>query len=131
MSDRRKIFMVEDSETQALALTFILDKQGIDAVVAGDSEAAMLCLSQSRFDAAIIDYHLPGMEGDELCRRIRQNVSTRSLPLIMLTSEDSAEVISIDSGADVYISKPIDVDILLMRLGALFNKAARAGQELD
>lgn len=123
MQDKRKILVVEDSETQALALTYILMNQGLEVIVAADGEAALQNLMTARFDAAIIDYHLPGLQGDELCRRIRQNVGTRGLPIIMLTSEDSAEVSSIDSGADVYISKPIDIEILTMRLNALFNKS--------
>jgi len=131
MPDKRRILIVEDSETQALALTFILENQDMDSMVAADSEQAMQYLSHTRFDAAIIDYHLPGMEGDELCRRIRQNVGTRSLPLIMLTSENSAEVISIDSGADAYVSKPIDVEILMMRLHALINKGNGATNSLN
>lgn len=130
MSDSRKVLVVEDSETQALALTFLLEKSGMDVTVVVDSEKALQALMSSRFDAAIIDYHLPGMRGDELCRRIRQNVGTRSLPIVMLTSEDSAEVTSIDSGADVYISKPIDPEILSMRLNALFNKSMHSSAEI-
>ncbi|RYZ53256.1 MAG: response regulator [Proteobacteria bacterium] len=130
MSDSRKVLVVEDSETQALALTYLLEKSGMDVTVVVDSEKALQALMSSRFDAAIIDYHLPGMRGDELCRRIRQNVGTRSLPIVMLTAEDSAEVTSIDSGADVYISKPIDPEILSMRLNALFNKSLHSSAEI-
>src|SRR4051812_14720165 len=116
----KKVLIVEDSETQALALAYMLEQEGLQVQVASNSEEAFLALKESVFDAAIIDYHLPGLRGDELCRRIRQNVGTRSLPLIILTSENTAEVNSIDSGADVYVAKPVDADILRMRLFALF-----------
>jgi two-component system sensor histidine kinase/response regulator len=121
MSGKLRILVVEDSETQALALAYILEKEGLDVTIVPDSEKAFQCLTRENFDAAVVDYHLPGMQGDELCRRIRQYVGTRGLPVVMLTSEN-AEIKAIDSGADVYVSKPIDQDILLVRIKALLNR---------
>ncbi|HYX31473.1 MAG TPA: response regulator [Oligoflexus sp.] len=129
MSSEQKILVVEDSETQALALAYALENEGIQVTIAADSDKAFQALMDSRFDAVIIDYHLPGMRGDELCRRIRQNISTRSLPIVMLTAVNTSEVSSIDSGADIYLSKPIDTEILVMRLNALYLKGERLPKE--
>ncbi|RZA26673.1 MAG: response regulator [Proteobacteria bacterium] len=130
MSFKRRILIVEDSETQALALAFILEKEGMESVIVPDSDKALKLLMTESFDGAIIDFHLPYTKGDELCRRIRQNVGTRSLPLVMLTAETSVEVSIINSGADVYVSKPIDSEILIMRLNALISKAGRTPSAL-
>ncbi|MDX1513078.1 MAG: response regulator, partial [Gammaproteobacteria bacterium] len=76
-------------------------------------------------DLIVSDHHLPGMQGDALCQRVRQNLNTRGIPILMLTSQDSedAELRGLESGADDYLSKSESDDVLLLRLNALLRKA--------
>jgi len=68
------ILIVEDSETQALQLRYLLEEQGWDVIRASTGESALDELNRQRPALIIADYHLPGIQGDELCRRVRMNV---------------------------------------------------------
>ena len=125
MSNSERILIVEDSATQALLLSFTLEEQGWTVVCASTAEAAMEVLQRESFDLIICDYHLPGIQGDVFCRQIQMNVNLRGVPILMLTVEGNAEAEQrgLDSGADDYISKSEDKEILLLRIRSLLRKA--------
>src|SRR6201996_3281558 len=104
-----QILIVEDSETQALKLRFLLEGEGWEVARAATAESALEELNRSLPALIIADYHLPGMRGDELCRRIRVNVRTRGIPILILTMEQAQgkELAGLDSGADDYVSKSV------------------------
>jgi CheY-like chemotaxis protein len=78
--------VVEDSETQALALRGRLEAEGYVVDTVGSAEAALERLNGPLPDLVVADFHLPGMDGRELSRQLRLNRRTRTLPLLMLTS---------------------------------------------
>jgi two-component system NtrC family sensor kinase len=119
-----RIVVVEDSETQAFKLSLLLEEQGWQVSIAGAGEAALAALSDPLPDLIIVDYHLPGMRGDEFCRQIRMNMNTRGIPVLMLTASgpDTAEIQSLESGADGYVSKSESPEVLLSRIRALLRK---------
>jgi two-component system, NtrC family, sensor kinase len=120
-----RIVVVEDSETQAFRLRLLLEAQGWRVSVAVTAEEALASLGDPLPDLILVDYNLPGMRGDEFCRRIRMNVNARAIPLLMMTfsSPEMIEVSSLESGADDYISKSESPEILLSRIRALLRKA--------
>lgn len=119
-----RIVVVEDSETQALKLRHLLEEQGWEVGVFGGAEAALAALRAPFPDLILIGYNLPGMRGDEFCRRVRMNLTTRGVPLLLMTSSapESAEVQNLDSGADGYVAKSENTQILLLRIRALLRK---------
>ena len=119
------IMVIEDSPTQALKLQFMLDSQGWTASMCGDAESALEQLGGILPDLVLVDFHLPRMNGDEFVRQIRMNVRTRELRVLMLTDSDTAETErkGFESGADAYVPKSADSDILLTRAHALLRKA--------
>jgi CheY-like chemotaxis protein len=121
-----RILIVEDSDTQALKLQLMLEDDGCEVVRAATAERAIEELNRSVPDLVIVDYHLPGVRGDEVCRRIRRNMSTRGIAILMLTAEetDAAELHGLESGADDYISKSVDDDILMLRVRGLLRKSS-------
>lgn len=121
-----QILIVEDSETQALQLRYMLEEEGWQVTCAGTGEAALEELNRLLPALIIVDFHLPGIRGDELCRRIRMNGRTRSVPILMLTVEEGVghEPAGLDSGADDYISKSVSSEILLLRVRALLRSTA-------
>ena len=121
-----QILIVEDSETQALQLAYLLEQEGWEVACASTAEAALEELNRHLPALIIADYHLPGIRGDELCRRIRMNVRTRSIPILMLTMEDASgsEPAGLDSGADDYVSKSIAPEILMLRVRALLRNSS-------
>ncbi|MDP9171559.1 MAG: response regulator [Acidobacteriota bacterium] len=127
------IVLVEDSETQAFKLQALLEEQGWEVSIAGTAEAALAMLGDPLPDLILVDYNLPGMRGDEFCRRIRMNLSTRGIPLLMMTSSApaTAEIQSLDSGADGYIAKSENIEILLLRVRALLRKDLGQGAVLS
>ena len=120
------ILIVEDSETQALQLRYLLEQEGWEVARASTAEAALEELNRHLPALIIADYHLPGIHGDELCRRIRMNVATRGIPILMLTMEeaDERESAGLDSGADDYVSKSVAAEILLLRVRGLLRKSS-------
>jgi two-component system, NtrC family, sensor kinase len=121
-----RIVVIEDSETQAFKLRLLLEEQGWEVFVAGAAEAALAALADPLPALIIVDYHLPGMRGDEFCRRLRMNLNTRGIPILMMTSSapGAAEVQSLESGADDYISKSAKPEVLLLRIRALLRKTS-------
>jgi two-component system NtrC family sensor kinase len=120
-----QILIVEDSETQALQLRYLLEEEGWGVVRAATAESALDQLNRRLPALIIADYHLPGMRGDELCRKVRMNVATRGIPILMLTAEEASgiEPAGLDSGADDYVSKSAGPDILLVRVRALLRSS--------
>jgi two-component system NtrC family sensor kinase len=120
------ILLVEDSETQALQLRHVLETNGFSVSWRATAEAALDSLNEKLPDLVIADYHLPGMNGDELTRQMRLNVRTRAIPVIMLTEarERGVERQGLESGADAYISKSAEQELIILRIKALLRRRA-------
>jgi two-component system NtrC family sensor kinase len=125
METCHRIMVVEDSETQALKMRCVLESEGWEVISASSAESSLDALNHTVPDLIVVDYHLPGIRGDELCRRIRMQVNTRGIPLLMLTVEENhgSELHGLESGADDYVSKSVDTEILLLRIRALLRKS--------
>ena len=124
MAQAAEILLVEDSETQALQLRHMLETNGFHVSWRSTAEAALDGLNEKLPDLVIADYHLPGMNGDELTRQMRLNVRTRAIPVIMLTEarEHTVERQGLESGADAYISKSAEQELIILRIKALLRR---------
>ena len=124
MSQNRSILLIEDSDTQALYLTETLRGAGHAVHRVASAEDGLKYLQSNRPDLAVVDYHLPGMQGNEFCRAIRDNSTTDSIPLLVLTDDlgREAERHVLDCGADDYVAKSTDSDILLARIDLLLRR---------
>jgi two-component system NtrC family sensor kinase len=120
------ILLVEDSETQALQLRHVLESNGFHVTWRSTAEAALDSLNEKLPDLVIADFHLPGMNGDELSRQMRLNVRTRAIPVIMLTEarERGVERQGLESGADAYVSKSAEQALIILRIRALLRRRA-------
>jgi DNA-binding response OmpR family regulator/anti-sigma regulatory factor (Ser/Thr protein kinase) len=124
MTSTPKILVVEDSPTQALRLQWEMEAQGWSVTTAANAEEALKEVERITPDIMIVDYCLPGISGDELCRRIRMNINTRGIPIIMLTADDheDTEVRGLDSGADDFFKKAADLEILVLRVRSMLER---------
>ncbi len=127
------ILVVEDSATQALRLQHVLETEGFETVCAYSGEEALEEMNRRLPDLIMVDYHLPGIQGDELCRQIHMNLTTRSIPILMLTADETqaTELHGLESGADDFVAKSEDVEILLLRVHNLLRKSRRQESMAD
>lgn len=122
-----EIMIIEDSPTQALKLQLALQEEGFGAACFYSAEAALEALNTLRPRLIMVDYHLPGIQGDDLCRRVRMNINTQGVPILMLTMDEDidAQLRGLESGADDYVSKNEDTKILMLRIHSLLRKSGK------
>ena len=130
MSLQPRVLVVDDDPSIAAALRRALLYEGYAVTVAGDGVSALQRAQADSPDLVILDIMLPGIDGIEVCRRIR---AEDDLPVLMLTARDATEdrVLGLDSGADDYLVKPFAYEELLARVRALLRrKPARSSRQL-
>jgi two-component system OmpR family response regulator len=120
------VLVVEDDERMAAAIARGLRYEGLIVDVAADGQTALARLGAIEYEAVVLDVMLPGMDGVETCRRLRERAHW--VPVLMLTARDAIEdrVRGLDGGADDYMTKPFSLAELTARLRAL---ARRGGVE--
>jgi DNA-binding response OmpR family regulator len=118
----RQILVIEDDLHIAHLVAFHLRDTGYDVQVAHDGVAGLTQAVATPYDLIILDLMLPGMEGLELCRKLRAN--PRYSPILMLTAKSSEgdRVLGLEVGADDYLTKPFSVLELLARVKAIFRR---------
>ena len=125
-----KILVVDDERAVRESLRRALELEGYDVELAGDGQEALYRLeSNDQPDAVILDVLMPGVDGLEVCRRLRRTGS--QLPVLMLTARDEVEnrVAGLDAGADDYVTKPFALEELLARVRALLRRATNGAGE--
>jgi two-component system response regulator MprA len=126
-----KILVVDDERAVRESLRRALELEGYEIELAGDGSEALYRLeSTEEPDAMILDVLMPGVDGLEVCRRIRGSGS--KLPVLMLTARTEVEdrVAGLDAGADDYVTKPFALEELLARVRALLRRAGDEESEL-
>ena len=126
-----RILVVDDSQVTGLVAKAHLEALGYEVQLAPDGPSALQAAAERAPDLILLDVVLPGIDGFEVCRRLRQMSVTASTPIIMLTSKSSIadKQVGFAAGADDYLSKPVDAAELQMRVGAQLRRAARPGAE--
>jgi len=119
----KRILIIEDERPMAEAVRFNLEKEGYEVDIALDGETGWKMFEAGPYDIIILDLMLPGMDGMEICRQVRQEGST---PIIMLTAKDSDvdKILGLEMGADDYMTKPFNMRELLARIKAVLRRAA-------
>ncbi len=119
---KRKILLVDDEKTLVKALTFNLEKEGYQVIPAYEGEEALKKMEAENPDLLILDLMLPGLDGFEVCRRVRKNYD---IPIIMLTAkgDDIDKILGLELGADDYITKPFNPRELLARVKAILRRS--------
>ena len=127
-----KILVVDDERAVRESLRRALELEGYEVELAADGEAALERLgAATQADAVILDVLMPGIDGLEVCRRLR--AGGNAVPVLMLTAraEVDSRVAGLDAGADDYLAKPFALAELLARLRALLRRAANGDEASD
>ncbi len=125
---KKVVLLVEDEPDIAEVLRMTLEKEGFRMDWCASGEQALERVRQGGVDIVLLDILLPGVDGHEVCRRIRKDVATADIPVIMLTSltDETDLVVGLDMGADDYISKPFSNKELLARIRAALRRTGRS-----
>ena len=122
-----QILVAEDDRDIASLIAHYIQKAGWHAHLAASGDDALAHARQQPVDVAILDVMLPGMSGLEVCRLLRADRATATLPIIMVTAraEETDRIMGLEIGADDYISKPFSPNELVARIRALVRRTRR------
>jgi len=125
---KARVLVVDDDTALAEMLGIVLRGEGFDPVHCADGESAIAVFREARPDLVLLDVMLPGLDGIEVCRRIR---AESGVPIVMLTAKtDTVDVVvGLESGADDYVVKPFKPKELVARIRARVRRNDRAAQE--
>jgi DNA-binding response OmpR family regulator len=125
-----KILVVEDELTLQETLAYNLKRQGYEVETAGDGKIALDVARRLRPDLIVLDIMLPGIDGYEVCRILRQEMNT---PVLMLTARDDEidRVVGLEVGADDYMTKPFSMRELLARVKAMLRRVRLIREEVS
>ncbi|MBX7097187.1 MAG: response regulator transcription factor [Myxococcaceae bacterium] len=117
-----RVLLIDDDPRLPELLESYLKQNGVTLTHAGDGPKGLSALDQGLFDAVLLDVMMPGMDGLEVCRRIRQK---SAVPVLMLTArgDETDRVVGLELGADDYVAKPFSPRELLARLRAVLRRA--------
>jgi PAS domain S-box-containing protein len=120
----KRLLAVDDSITYLEELGSQLRQEGYDVVLARSGEEALELLAAQPVDGILLDLMMPGLSGQDTCRRIKQSAQWRDIPLVMVTARDDRDAMieGINAGADDYIAKSADFDVLKARLRAQLRR---------
>lgn len=120
----KTVLIVEDEQNIVDILSFNLEREGYDTLEAYDGNTGLQLALEQNPDLVLLDLMLPGMDGFEVCRRIRATGS--AVPILMLTAreEEADKVLGLEIGADDYITKPFSMRELIARVGANIRRTA-------
>ena len=128
-----KILVVDDEPDALELIGFNLRNSGFSVMTAGDGAEALKLARENIPDLILLDVMLPEMDGLEVCRTLRGNPATRSIPIIMLTARAAEidRVLGLELGADDYVTKPFSPRELTLRVKNLLKRGAREGGALE
>ena len=121
-----RVLIVEDEESFADPLAFLLRKEGFTAAVASTGQQALEEFDRNGADIVLLDLMLPGMSGTDVCKALRQR---STVPVIMVTARDSEidKVVGLEIGADDYVTKPYSARELIARVRAVLRRGGESG----
>jgi len=130
MKDRQSILIVDDDPNIAQLVRLYLEKEGFDVSIQTRGDEAVAAFQKNPPNLILLDIMLPGLDGWQVCRAIRQ---TSNIPIIMLTAKDETfdKVLGLELGADDYVTKPFEGKELVARVKAVLRRAAPGESEKD
>jgi len=130
---KQRVLLVDDEENIRMLVRFNLEKAGYEVIEAGDGKQALALARNESPDIVILDLMLPGIDGLEVCRLLKQSPETAALPIIMLTAkgDEIDRVIGLELGADDYMAKPFSQRELAARIKAVLRRPALLSEKSD
>lgn len=121
----KRLLLVEDDRPLAELVKFHFEREGFAVISTAVGDEALILVDEIKPDLVVLDWMIEGTSGIEVCRRLRRNAATASLPIIMLTArgEEDDRVRGLETGADDFVTKPFSPRELIARANALLRRA--------
>jgi two-component system phosphate regulon response regulator PhoB len=126
MSNKGTILVIDDEKDLIEMVRYNLDKEGFDVISAKDGPSGLEIAQRHKLDLIVLDLMMPGMDGLEVCRRLRADPRTGRIPTIMLTAKatEADRIVGLELGADDYVTKPFSPRELVARVKAILRRTA-------
>ena len=128
---KQKILVVDDEPDLVELVKDVLERNDYSVISAGNADLAIKKVRESKPDLIILDLNLPGIGGIEVCRILKRDKKTNSIPIIMLTvkSTETDKIAGLEAGADDYMTKPFSTGELVARVKAVLRRILYVGEQ--
>lgn len=126
MSDKARILIVEDETAICFGLVDVFTYHGYETAYAAEGPEGLRMALSGRFDLILLDVMLPGMDGFQICQRIREQLPDQAVIMLTAKTDDEDIVQGLSLGADDYVAKPFSVTQLVLRVQAVLRRARPA-----
>lgn len=128
---KERILVVDDEEDILELIRYNLDKEGFDVICAENGEKCLELAAAHSPDLIVLDLMLPGIDGLDVCKKLKNDPETQMLPIIMLTakSTESDIVVGLELGADDYVIKPFSPRILIARIKSVLRRSDQSEEK--
>jgi two-component system alkaline phosphatase synthesis response regulator PhoP len=129
---KKKIIIVDDEQDIREVIKYNLEQEGFEAICAKNGDQ-LFKLDIVKYDLILLDIMLPGLDGYEICKRLKSNSETASIPIIFLSakSNDIDEIVGLELGADDYVTKPISIHKLVARIKNVIKRTQKSLHEKE
>jgi two-component system alkaline phosphatase synthesis response regulator PhoP len=129
----KTVLIVDDEKDIRDLLAYNLSKEGFAVLTAADGNEALSQLENHKVSIVVLDIMMPGLDGFEVCKRIRANKLWENLPVIFLTARSSEidQIVGLELGADDYIQKPVSARVLVARVKSFLRRSSNAPKISD
>lgn len=128
-----KIALIEDDADIAFTVRLNLEREGYRVFLFGDGHEGLVAVQGGGFDFVILDLNLPDVDGLTICRELRREPSTKSIPILMLTARGSERdrITGLELGADDYLTKPFAIRELIARVAAILRRTQTSSNDVS
>ena len=128
MKEKSLILVLDDDPDICIMIKMVLDYYGYDAMDAENEENARKIISSNHVDLLIMDMLLSGVDGTDICRQLKQDKKTSSIPILMFSAHPTAKETCLAAGADDFISKPFEMNDMMDKI-SFFLERKKISQE--
>jgi DNA-binding response OmpR family regulator len=113
------ILIVDDDQEIGLMLKIMLEHKGYSVIILNNAENLHQALANNSVDVIILDMLIAGLKGDEICASLKQDSATAHYPVMIMTAMPDVEILCRQAGANEFIAKPFEMDILIAKINSL------------
>lgn len=127
----KKLALIEDDADLAYTIRLNLEREGYEVAHYGNGQEGLIAVQRGEFDFLVLDLNLPDLDGFTICRELRRDPHTKTLPIMMLTARtgERDRVTGLELGADDYLAKPFSMRELVARIAAILRRVGTRGDD--